>query len=94
MFIESSNNFDKLIDAWTSAALRGLIHERRKACNDGNIGKVNEISMQIRSEIKKSKFGFKDKIETLILLVMASFEKLISREVLQKVDNIFSVLSP
>lgn len=50
--------------------------------------------MEIRSEIKKSKFGFKDKIETLISLVMSSFEKLISREVLWKVDNFFSVLSP
>lgn len=40
-----------------------LIHERKKAFIEGNILKVREIRKEIRSEIKKAKVKYKDKVE-------------------------------
>lgn len=48
---------------WSSKALMRLIHERKKAFIEGNILKVREIRKEIRSEIKKAKIKYKDKVE-------------------------------
>ncbi len=48
---------------WASTALKGLICERKKtAFNEGDVAEVKEIKNEIRSEIKKVKMRYRDKI--------------------------------
>lgn len=44
-------------------ALKGLICKRKNAFNEGNVTEVKEIKKEIRSEIKKAKLRYRDKIE-------------------------------
>lgn len=48
---------------WASSALKGLILKRKKAFMEGNVTEVKEIKKEIRSEIKRAKLAYKDKIE-------------------------------
>ena len=48
---------------WASSALKGLIHNRKNAFNEGDLPKVKDLNREIKSEIKKAKLRYKDKIE-------------------------------
>ena len=48
---------------WTSSDLKGLFQKRKNAFKEGNVTEVREIKKEIRSEIKRSKLVYKDKIE-------------------------------
>lgn len=48
---------------WASSALKSLILKKKKAFMEGNVSEVKEIKKEIRSEIKKAKLAYKDKIE-------------------------------